>query len=151
MAKQTFYFLEVTWPQEIVDAYPGVDGWEIARKHLWEYIGNTDSKYAKAVESFVYDEVRQYPWQGNKAAVRVRFMNERHFDQYMNMVSEYRTWLTDTYGVEFSHEVHAHFELSVDDTPYKADDETTIAPTSYEDRFVQMFDDIAESRGFDVS
>ncbi len=151
MAKQTFYFLEVTFPQEIVDAYPGVDGWEIARKHLWEYIVATDSKYAKAIESFVYNEVRQYPWQGNKAAVRIRFLNERHFEQYMTMVKEYRTWLTDTYGVEFSHEVHANFELSVDEAPYKADDETTIAPISYEGRFLQMFDDIAEERGFDIS
>ena len=151
MAKQTFYFLETTFPQAVADANTDKTGYEISRSYLWEYIQETDSKYAKAIEGFVFDEVRHYPWNGNKAGVRIRFMSERHFTQYTKMVKEYRAWAEANRGLVFSHEVSANLELGVEDTPYKADDETEIAPTSYEGRFIQLFEDIAESRGFDVS
>lgn len=150
MAKQTFYFLETTFPQAVADANTDKTGYEISRSYLWEYIQATDSKYAKAIEGFVFDEVRHYPWNGNKAGVRIRFMNARHFEQYMKMVAEYRAWAEANKGLSFSHEVHADYDLSVSNDPYKADDETAIAPTSYEQRFEEFFDKIAQDRGFDI-
>ena len=82
MARKAFHYMEVTFPQNVLDENSGLMPIGIMKKLLDEYIAETDEKNGKVVKEFVFDGIESFDWKENVGAYA---RSSRHWAFQRNM------------------------------------------------------------------
>ena len=156
--KKRYYFVEVNIPDAVKDANPGKDPSSIMVDLLEEWKNSTGTKHANALYDFIYEDVKSYGWhptESNKMAYCLTFINARHFDNYKVYTGPFRTWLNDTHGIAYTHEVSTDVPFDVAEVDNGNDAEVQDAAGDYftyaEARRKAIVEELAESRGFELN
>lgn len=145
MARKAFHYMEVTFPQSVINEYPNTKPVGIMRSLLLDFIAETDSKEGKVIREFVYNDIKTYDWNGNVGAYSFEFLNERNRKTYFQARESFGTWLAAKGVVtsyDLSHDIPAQKSSVVTEPDY---DDTTYYTMAKKFIFI----DIPESRGFE--
>jgi hypothetical protein len=144
MARKAFHYMEVTFPQNVLDENPGLMPIGIMKKFLDDYIAETDSKDGKVLKEFVFNEIQTFKWNDNVGAYAFEFINERNRNTYFTARKSFDVWLAEK-GVEtsykLSHDIPLNLVPQLSDGKYEESTYYNMAKN-----FI-MFD-IPTSRGF---
>lgn len=102
MAKKAYQYMEITFPQSVIDDHGGTSAVGIMRALLSEYIAETDDKNGRICRDFVFDEIKAFEWKENVGAFVLGFINERNRQTYYKARENYTAWL-QAKGVETTH------------------------------------------------
>ena len=153
--KKRYYFVEVNIPDAVKDANPDKDPSSIMRDLLLTWRNIRETKHARALYDFIYEDVKSYGWhptETNKMAYCLTFINARHFANYQAYTADFRTWLNDNHGINYIYEVTTDVPYDVADLDNGNDAEVQSEQGNYftyaEARKKAILEDLAESRGF---
>ena len=146
MARKAFHYMEVTFPQSVIDQHPGAAPIGIMKELLDQYIAETDDKNGKIVKEFVFNEIRAYTWNGNMGAYSFEFINERNRQTYFTARANYTAWLEEK-GIVTSYELSHDIPMETVDSLI---DGEFVNSTYYNTAKIFIFNDIPEQRGFQV-
>lgn len=104
MARKAFHYMEVTFPQNVLDENSGLMPIGIMKKLLDEYIAETDEKNGKVVKEFVFDGIESFDWKENVGAYAFEFMNERNRNTYFTARAGFDAWLENK-GINVSYKI----------------------------------------------
>ena len=138
--------MEVTFPQDVIDAYAGMMPIGIMKKLLEQFIANTDSKEGKVMREFVFNDVKSYEWKENVGAYSFEFINERNRKTYITARQPFAEWLKGKNVItsyEISHDIPLNsVDILLDDVNGGFDNKYYAMAKKF------VFIDIPESRGF---
>jgi len=156
--KKRYYFVEVNIPDAVKDANPDKDPSSIMRDLLLTWRNIRETKHARALYDFIYEDVKSYGWhptETNKMAYCLTFINARHFENYQAYTADFRTWLNETHGITYVHEVTSDVPYDIADKDNLGGAEVQSAQGNYftyaEARRKAILEELAESRGFVVA
>ena len=153
--KKRYYFVEVSIPDAVKDAYPDKHPAVIMKDLREAWKDEVATKYARALSDFIYEDVKIYGWHptdANKTAYCMTFINARHFENYQAYSADFRTWLNDNHGITYTYEVTT-------DVPYDIEDKDNLGGAEVESEQGNYFtyaeakrkailEDLPEERGF---
>lgn len=111
--KKAYYYFEFSIPASVREAHEGNESLGIMKALLEAHIAETDSKHSKIVRDYVFGDVKHHSTESNDA-VSIEFINARHYEQYITVVEEFRTWATANHNVTFSNELHNKYPLDIE-------------------------------------
>jgi hypothetical protein len=112
MARKAFHYMEVTFPQNVLDENPGLMPIGIMKKLLDDYIAETDSKDGKVLKEFVFNGIQTFEWNDNVGAYAFEFINERNRNTYFTARKAFDAWLAEK-GVETSYKLSHDIPLDL--------------------------------------
>lgn len=153
--KKRYYYAEVNIPDAVKTAHPDKNALAILRDLLIAWKEETDSKYAKALYDFIFEDVKSYDWHPtdtNKMAYCLTFINARHFENYQAYTTDFRAWLNDNHGVTYTYESTSDVPYDVADADNGNDAEVQSEQGNYftygEAKRKAILEDLPEERGF---
>ena len=156
--KKRYYFVEVNIPDAVKDAHPDKHPAGIMKELREAWKDATGTKYARAFNDIIYEDVKIYGWHttdANKTAYCMTFINARHFDNYQAYGADFRTWLNDNHGITYTYEVTTDVPYDVADLDNGNDAEVQSEQGNYftyaEARKKAVLEDLAVQRGFELA
>lgn len=140
--KKAFFYCEDTFPRDIKDLYFGLPGTAILKIFLDQYIQETETPDAKVLKNIDYDDTAIFKWNNLTFAFALQFVNEDFMEEWKELRKDFRSWLSDTQGIELSYSESGTVPKDVD-TENLTEHMKFWAARKY------FFEDLPQSRGID--
>ena len=156
--KKRYYYLEINIPDAVKDARPGRDAIAIMHDLTEEYKNEVGTKYARALNDFIFGTAKHYGWHptdANRTATCVQFINARHFANYEAYTADFRQWLENNHGITYPYETYTDVPYEIADVDNGNDAEIQSEQGNYftyaQAKQKAIMEDLPEERGFVIA